>query len=78
MSTRRTLLSADLKIIGEAVKRIPRSLTERHPDVPWSDAAGFRDVLIHDYPEIVIDNVYFTGRELLPAFRDQIKKIAGG
>ncbi|MEK9153996.1 MAG: HepT-like ribonuclease domain-containing protein [Patescibacteria group bacterium] len=41
----------------------------------WKEAAGFRDVLIHDYPEIVVDQVYFTGKEHLPTFRDQIRGI---
>jgi uncharacterized protein with HEPN domain len=38
-------------------------------------AAGFRDVLIHDYPDVVIDTVYHTGRENLPALRNQIKAV---
>ena len=63
------------QIIGEAVKRVPMEFREQHPDVNWSDAAAFRDVLIHDYPEIMIDEVYFTAQNQLPAFRDQIQKV---
>ncbi len=63
------------EIIGEAVKHIPNDFRARYPDVSWGDAAAFRDVLAHDYPEIIIDEVYFTGRNQLPAFRDQIQKV---
>ncbi len=38
-----------LETIGEAVKHLPESLTDQHPDVPWRAIAGFRDVLAHSY-----------------------------
>jgi len=63
------------EIIGEAAKRVPEDVRSRYPDVPWRLAAGFRDVLIHDNPDVVIDTVYHTGRENLPALRDQIKAV---
>lgn len=65
-------------IIGEAVKHVPAEFRLRYPEVSWTDAAAFRDVLAHDYPEIVIDEVYFTGRNQLPPFRDQIQKVLDG
>ena len=63
------------EIIGEAVKRLPQTLVEKYPNVPWKDAAGFRDVLAHDYPEIVIDEVFFTAREQVPVFLVQIREV---
>ncbi len=44
-------------IIGEAVKRLDPKLTSAHPDVIWSEYAGFRDVLIHRYHEILLEQV---------------------
>lgn len=63
------------EIIGEAVKHIPESVRSKYPGIPWQEIAGFRDVLIHDYPEIIIDDVYHTAREDLPTFRDQVAKV---
>ena len=65
------------EIIGEAVKRLPRALTKKYPFIPWKDVAGFRDVLIHDYPEVVADSVFFTAKDHLPSLREQIQKILG-
>jgi uncharacterized protein with HEPN domain len=38
-----------LEIIGEATKRISKDFRNKNPHVPWSDMAGMRDILIHDY-----------------------------
>jgi uncharacterized protein with HEPN domain len=39
----------NLQIIGEASKKLPESLKEKHPNVPWKEIAGMRDVIVHDY-----------------------------
>ena len=63
------------EIIGEAVKRVPDAVREKHPEVEWQNAAAFRDVLIHDYPEIVVDEVYHTALHDLPSFRASIERV---
>ena len=35
--------------IGEAVKNIPKELTNEYPIIPWSEIAKMRDVLTHHY-----------------------------
>ena len=34
-----------LEIIGEAVKSIPESVRQTHPEIPWRSMAGLRDEL---------------------------------
>lgn len=38
-----------LEVIGEAARKIPTGFRSGHPEVPWAEAAGIRDVLIHDH-----------------------------
>ena len=52
-----------LEIIGEATKRISKELRNINPQIPWSDMAGMRDILIHDYIDVDIDIVWKTASE---------------
>lgn len=60
------------EVIGEVVKRLDPTLQEQHPEVAWSDFAGFRDVLIHQYDRVRIDLVWRFTREDLPALKQAI------
>lgn len=38
----------------------------RYPDVPWSDMAGMRDKLIHEYEAVDYDEVWSTATKDIP------------
>jgi uncharacterized protein with HEPN domain len=47
-----------LTIVGEAAKRVSAEFRARHPEVPWRQMAGFRDVLVHDYAQVDLQEVW--------------------
>lgn len=61
-----------LEIIGEATKKLPASLTGRHPEIPWREIAGMRDKVVHDYFGVNIRRVFETIRRDLPSLRQSI------
>lgn len=63
------------EVIGEAVKRLDPQLTAQYRDVAWSDFAGFRDVLIHQYHNIRLDLVWDFAQEDLPALKDAVTAL---
>jgi len=64
-----------LEIIGEAVKKLPETLRNKHPDVPWSDVAGTRDKLIHGYFSVDLETVWLTARDDLDSLRENVEQI---
>jgi len=64
-----------LEIIGEATKRVSKELRSKHPDIPWSDMAGMRDVLIHDYIDVDLGVVWKTASENIPDLKALIIKL---
>jgi uncharacterized protein with HEPN domain len=64
-----------LAVIGEAVKRLSAATRESAPDVPWSDIAGMRDRLIHDYMGIDLEAVWKTAKEDVPALKAVVREL---
>lgn len=64
------------EVIGEAVKLLSMELRQNHSEVPWRQIAGFRDVLIHDYMGIDLDEVWNVVEINLPALKEKILAIS--
>ena len=64
-----------LEIIGEATKRISKGLRNLNPLVPWSDMAGMRDILIHDYIDVDIDIVWKTASESIIKLKTLLQNL---
>ncbi len=58
-----------LEIIGEATKHIPISFRKKHPELPWNNMAGMRDVLIHNYMGVDLKTVWKVAQERLPELK---------
>jgi uncharacterized protein with HEPN domain len=53
-------------VMGEAVKRLSPEFRSSRPEIPWSQIAGMRDVLIHGYDRIEFDRVWSAIERALP------------
>lgn len=62
-------------IIGEAAKKVDPALREAHPQVPWSQMAGMRDVLVHGYWAVKLELVWDTIHRHFPPTIAQLKLI---
>ena len=64
-----------LEIIGEAVKSLTSGIKDKYDNVPWQDIAAMRNVLIHHYFGIDLDEIWLTVRNDIPDLKNYIKKI---
>lgn len=68
-------VTRNLEIIGEAVKRIPKDVKEKHPDVEWKKIAGLRDILIHEYSGIDLEILWDIVKNKLPELKNRVSII---
>jgi uncharacterized protein with HEPN domain len=68
----------NIEIIGEAVNKIQRiapDFIKRHPEIPWAEMRGMRNIAIHEYFFIDLQIVWTTVRHDLPALKQQIDAL---
>lgn len=63
-----------LEVAGEASKRVSLGTRKLHPEVPWRAMAGMREILIHAYDQVDLEEVWIAYQKL-PEIREQIKEI---
>ena len=57
-----------LSELGEAVRTLPREMTERHSDVDWRGFVGLRDVVAHGYFGLRLELLW-------PIVRDEVPRL---
>lgn len=53
-------------VVGEATKRLSQVFRDQHPEVPWRDMAGMRDIVAHQYDRVDVDDLWQVVRDDIP------------
>ncbi len=62
-------------VIGEAASRLPAEFRDRYPSVPWSRAAGLRNIAVHEYFSVSWEIIWTTATQEIPSLRAGIATI---
>jgi uncharacterized protein with HEPN domain len=74
-SQTRAAVLYEFLVMGEAVKRLSPELRASRSDIPWSQIAGMRDVLIHGYDRVNFDRVWVAIEQSLPELLDSLTPL---
>lgn len=64
-----------VQIVGEAAWKMPDTIKEAHPDIPWEKASGIRHRLVHAYRTVLLPIVLQTIRQDFPVLIADIDRI---
>ena len=53
-------------VIGEAARRVSSSFKDAHPEIPWSPIVAQRNILAHEYGEILVERVWRVAKDHIP------------
>jgi uncharacterized protein with HEPN domain len=65
----------NLEIIGEAAKQLPADFKARHSAIQWSQIAGLRNRIVHDYAGIDLKLVWHILQTAIPKLALQIAEV---
>ena len=64
-----------LEIVGEATKRLPMTLRDQYPAIPWKKMAGMRDRIIHGYDTVDLEIVWGVVTQEIPKVKPHLQQI---
>lgn len=62
-------------ILGEATKRLSPAFRNRHPQIPWPQMAGLRDVVVHEYDDVNLEIIQDVAELELPAILPLLQRL---
>lgn len=65
----------NLEVIGEAVRHLSAAHESLPSRVPWTDVAGMRNILIHEYFGVDLSIIWQTITGDLPAVRSELERF---
>ncbi|MEL7037857.1 MAG: DUF86 domain-containing protein [Cyanobacteria bacterium J06592_8] len=66
-----------ITIIGEATKRLSPTFCQQHPEIPWREMAGMRDIIVHKYDQLDFEVVWDVVENKLPELQNLIDPLRG-
>lgn len=66
-----------LSTVGEAARGVSEEFRSAHPDIPWREIVGMRDVLVHDYTTINFDVVWSAATTDVPDLIPSLQALLG-
>jgi uncharacterized protein with HEPN domain len=64
-----------LEILGEAARRISDAFRQEHPEIPWSDIIGQRNVIAHQYDDLKQEQLWSVVTSDIPPLIAQLEPL---
>ena len=68
----------NLQTLSEATQRLSDTLKEAHPEIEWAQIAAFRNILVHDYLGVDIEQICQLVRRDIPKLKAAVVAMLSG
>jgi uncharacterized protein with HEPN domain len=65
----------NLQTMAESAQRIPATLKASHPAIDWRAISGFRNILVHDYLGVDLEQVWNVVVHRLGPFKSEVERM---
>ncbi len=71
----RNAVERNLEIIGEAARGVSQETRECNPDIPWRSIIALRNIIAHEYGDILYENLWTVCIKRLPPLVMQLETM---
>lgn len=71
----RDSLVLSVMTIAEYASKLSPEFQEKHPDIPWREMKGQRNIIAHNYEDVNYRNIWKSYKEAIPALKEQLISI---
>lgn len=64
-----------LQVVGESINRVGTATQKAHPQIPWANVIGLRNVVVHEYFGINGEIIWGIIKKDIPSLKKEIKRI---
>jgi len=72
---RRFAVERQLLVVGEAANHLSKDFQQANTHIPWSNIIGLRNIIAHDYGEILVERIWLTAIKHIPELLDNVQKL---
>ena len=68
------IVAYDLRIAGEAASKVRGATQRANPGIPGSELVGYRNLLIHEYGDLDLEETWVFVRDTLPSLERRLQR----
>ncbi len=72
---RRYAVERQIMVIGEAARQVSDGFKTAHPEIPWKGIIGQRNVLAHEYGEILVERIWLVAIKDIPDLLQALERL---
>ena len=71
----RFAVERQLLAIGEAANHVSAPFQKEHPEIPWRQVVAQRNVLAHEYGEILVERIWLVAKDSAPQLVEVLQRL---